>query len=91
MKIKSKDNRTIYEPVEFQYIIPNGVFYLENPLENKNALPHYTCENFDPELMVWTVYFEWQNTNPWIKKEFRSFQYGNKLAGLINSIDSDMF
>lgn len=89
--MKSKNNQTIFEPTEFQYIISNGVFYLENPLENKNALPHYTSENFDPELIVWTVWFSWQGSNPWIKKEHRSFIHGNKLAGLINSIDSDMF
>jgi hypothetical protein len=91
MKLKSQDNRTIYEPTEFQYIVPNGVFYLQNPLENKNALPHYANEDFQPDQIVWTVYFEWQGTNPWIKKEYRSFLYANKLAGLINSIDSDMF
>lgn len=82
---------TIYEPVEFQYIVPNGVFYLENPLDNRNTLPHYASEDFPADQIVWTVYFEWQRTNPWITKEHRSFLYGNKLAGLINSIDSDMF
>lgn len=83
---------TIYEPVEFRYIRPNGVFYLDNPRDNKNTLPHYACENFPPNQIVWTVYFGWQVKNPWVIKEyFVENQAGNQAAGLINSLGSDWF
>lgn len=74
----------IVEPVEFQYIRPNGTFYLVNPLENKNALPHYACEKIPPDQVVWTLYGTWRIKNPWVIKEYFVTILGNQAADLIN-------
>ena len=83
---------TIYEPVEFQYIRPNGVFYLDDPRKhNHDTLPHYACEDIPADQIVWTVYFSWQGRNPWILPECFVKVPGNKAANLINDRQSDWF
>ena len=59
----------IAEKVQFGWLIQNSPFYMENPLENPDALPHYTCEDIAPETEVWTLYEPWRRDNPWLKRE----------------------
>ena len=57
------------ECVKFGWLIQNGTFYLEDPIEDPNSQPHYTCENLDPDTDVWTCFESWWHDNPWLTKK----------------------
>jgi len=58
------------EQVPFGDLRPNSPFYLDNPIECPNALPHHTGSMPLPDdTPVWTLFEPWSRYNPWLKRE----------------------